>query len=224
MKTCPSILEPYAKNYILQIKRLSPYFQYFQIDIADDLLVDNKTASLEDLITQLKAEGTENFQDISFDFHLMVKDYESEIKKLEEIKDLIQIKNVFVHRAVVNNFAFDVMNFFSFPVGIALDPKDSVEDLKTNFTLEMIPVIQIMTVVPGAQGKPFEPDALNKVGQLRALDYRNKIYLDGAVNDKTLPAINALESKPDYVCPGSFLTKCPDDKLKERADYLLKFE
>ena len=70
------------------------------------------------------------------------------------------------------------------------------------------------------EGKPFILEALNKIEQLRQLNYRKKIFLDGAVNDKTLPYINSLKYKPDYICPGSFLAKCSDNELKKRVEFL----
>ena len=54
MRICPSILEYKAKDYLDQIERLSPYYQYFQIDFADGILVDNKTALLDDFINEIK--------------------------------------------------------------------------------------------------------------------------------------------------------------------------
>lgn len=223
MDICPSILESDATNYLSQIKRLSPYFKYFQIDIADGIFVDNKTAPLNQVIETVKKTDPAELRDITLDFHLMVKDYATEIKKLEEISGMVKIKNVLVHFSVVNNFGFDVLKFSPFSVGIVLNPDESVENLKSSFNLEQIPSIQIMSVIPGAQGKPFMPETLNKIDQLRSLDYRSEIFLDGAVNSKTLPAINEMKSKPDFVCPGSYLTKCPDNELKQRSDYLLKF-
>jgi pentose-5-phosphate-3-epimerase len=77
-----------------------------------------------------------------------------------------------------------------------------------------------MSVVPGVQGNPFLPNTLKKIEQLRVLGYRNKIFLDGAVNDKTIPFINKQKFKPDVVCPGSFLTKAKD--LEKNVKYLDK--
>ncbi len=76
-----------------------------------------------------------------------------------------------------------------------------------------------MSIHPGPQGSPFIPQTLNKIDQLRQKNYRKKILLDGAVNQKTLPQILNKKNKPDVLCIGSFLTKA-EDKLKERVEYL----
>ena len=75
-----------------------------------------------------------------------------------------------------------------------------------------------MSVVPGVQGNPFLPDTLKKIQQLRMLGYKPNIFLDGAVNDKTLPIINKLKYKPDVICPGSFLAKAKD--LEKNVEFL----
>ncbi len=224
MRTCPSILEYKAEDYLRQVERLSPYFQYFQIDIADGILVDNKTAPLDEIIDEIKKDGSRLDQKITFDFHLMVKDYETEIKKLEALKNVITIKNILVHFSVVNNFAFDVLSFSPFPVGIVLNPEEKVETLADKFSLQNIPFLQIMSVVPGAQGNSFISKTLNKIEQLRLLDYRKEVFLDGAVNDQTIPLINSLKFKPDFVCPGSYLTKSEGEELKKRVEYLKQYE
>lgn len=81
-----------------------------------------------------------------------------------------------------------------------------------------------MSVIPGAQGKPFIEYTVNKVEQLRVLGYRSNIFLDGAVNNKTLPIINSYKFKPDFICPGSFLAKAKEEELPKRVKYLLEFK
>jgi len=224
MKICPSILEYKAEDYFSTIKKLSPYYKYFQIDFADGVYVDNKTATLDEFLTFTGSVLTKDrsyLKETIFDFHLMVKDYETEIKKLEEIKNIINIKNVFIHYDLFPNYSLLTSHYSLFNIGLVLNPQDQVSDLATRYRLRAIPCIQIMSIVPGAQGKPFLPETLNKIEQLRNLGYRNEIFLDGAVNDKTMPIIAALKYQPDFVCPGSYLTKT--DNLKDHVDYLLQF-
>lgn len=218
MQVCPSVLEYKPEDYIHTINKLSLYYKYFQLDFSDGVYVTNKTASLDDFIKLIFIRNP-LFADIVFDFHLMVKDYEAYIKKLEEIKKLINIKNIFIHFDLHPKLKIK----YSFPIGLALNPQDQIDDLVTRYKLSTIPCIQIMSVIPGAQGKPFIPETLKKIEQLRISGYRNKIFLDGAVNDKTLTLINSKKYKPQVICPGSFLTKISNDELKKRVNYLLKF-
>jgi len=217
MQICPSILEPDIKSLLATIDRLSPFYKYFQIDIADGIYVPNKTVQIDDLIYYLSNQVTKLPTNFIFDFHLMVKDYKTDIKKLKKLKNFITIKNIFIHYSVFPN-PYPLIPNPSFNIGMTLNPKDSVADLTTHYPLPTTPFIQIMSVVPGVQGNPFLPETLKKIEQLRLLGYKSKIFLDGAVNDKTLPLINNLKYKPDVICPGSFLAKAKD--LKKNVEYL----
>ena len=219
MQICPSMPEPTMQALASTINRLSPFYNYFQIDIGDGIYVKNKTVQIDEIENGYKTIN--NYQSLVFDFHLMVKDYENEIEKLEKLKNKITIKNIFIHFDLYPNLSLITSHYSLFNIGLVLNPQDHVSDLTGHYALNDIPLIQIMSIVPGAQGKPFIPDALNMFEQLRKSGYRNELFLDGAVNEKTLPLIDSLKYKPDYICPGSYLTKTND--LKNHVDYLLKF-
>jgi pentose-5-phosphate-3-epimerase len=209
-------------DYVNQLRRLSSYYKYFQLDFSDGIFVEEKTADLRDVLDALSSIKEHWINELVMDFHFMVKDYKAEIEKLKVVKNTFKINNIFIHLSAIDDFS-DPLNYDDFNVGVVLNPENSVESLSKKINLDKMPFIQIMSVIPGAQGRPFIPETLNKIDQLRSYNYRNKIYLDGAVNDKTLTIIAARKNPPDVVCPGSFLTKCPDDELKNRYDYLLKF-
>jgi len=201
------------------INRLSPFYNYFQIDIGDGIYVNNRTVQIEEIMKNLNKFN--KLDNLIFDFHLMVKDYTSDIYKLNDLKKSINIKNVFIHLSAISNFMLQISDLSPLPIGLTLNPQDQVNDLVRHYNLSDIPTIQIMSVTPGVQGNPFLPDTLKKIEQIRVLGYRNKIFLDGAVNDKTLPFINEQKYKPDVVCPGSFLTKAKN--LEANVLYLRKF-
>jgi len=217
MQIIPSILEPTASDYQKTLLKLSPYFSHFQIDIADGIYVNNQTASIDEIIQILTDE---KFSHLSFDFHLMVKDYQTHIDKLEKIKNTINIKNVLIHFSLYPNYLLLTTNYPLLSIGLVLNPQDQVSDLADKFNLKKIESIQIMSVNPGRQGQPLLPETLKKIEQLRLLGYRNKIFLDGGINEKTIPQILAQKFLPDVLCPGSFLTKADKNDLPKRVDYL----
>lgn len=223
MQICPSMPFPNASDYVFQLRRLSPYFRYFQLDFADGALVEEKTAPVQAVVDAILKSGEASIIGLTFDFHLMVKDYKPEIEKLEKFQGRLRIQNVFVHFSAIEDFGSGFPKSEKFDIGLVLNPEDEVDMVNKSIPVENMPIIQIMSVIPGAQGRPFIPNVLNKIDHLRQYNYRNKIYLDGAVNDATLPQIYARSNRPDVVCPGSFLTKCRDTELKKRFDYLLKF-
>lgn len=224
MQICPSILEPTAEALVRTINHLSSFYNYFQIDIGDGIYVNNRTVQIDEIMTNFSL--FDNHKNLYFDFHLMVSDFESDITKLNLLKKSIQIKNIFIHLSVISDFSLwsseKILGLSSVPIGFTLNPQDQVSDLTSHYPLDTIPFIQIMSVTPGVQGNPFLPDTLLKIEQLRVFGYKSKIFLDGAVNDKTLPIINKLKYRPDVICPGSFLTKAKD--LEENVKYLEKFK
>ena len=96
-----------------------------------------------------------------------------------------------------SNLAIKPVNF-----GLVLNPED---DVAANWEIiKQFNAVQIMTIHPGAQGRPFLPEMLNKIDQIRGLGFSGQIMLDGGINDKTLPLIVSHPNKPDIVCPGSY--------------------
>ena len=81
-----------------------------------------------------------------------------------------------------------------------------------NYELRTMNCIQIMSVNPGFQGSKFLPETLKKIRALRQLDYGSDIYLDGGINERTIPIIKSQKDPPDFLCIGSFLTKSIDPK------------
>lgn len=220
MQTVPSILEKDIGSLISQINKLSFYFSRFQIDIADGIFVPNKTVQIEDILSTMKQWNSEAINKLVFDFHLMVSDFKKDIIKLNQLKKLFNIKNIFIHYSTIKNCKLKIADLSPFPIGLTLDPQDQIDDLVRQYDLNKIPFIQIMSVNPGFQGSPFLDKTLNKIEQLRDIGYRKEIFLDGAVNEKTIPIILSKKYQPDYICPGSYLTKTKT--LKENVKYLNK--
>jgi ribulose-phosphate 3-epimerase len=218
MQFVPSILETDINQFSYQLQRLSLYFNWFQIDIADGLFVPNKTIQIENIILAIQQFNNLTISNFVFDFHLMVKDYETEIKKLSQLNNKVKIKNIFIHASTNPNYQLLTTNYSSFTFGLVLDPADDIKTINQKYDLKNNPIIQIMTVNPGFQGSSFIPDMLNKVDQLSELNYKTNVFIDGAVNDKTIPLILSRKNLPDVLCIGSYLTKA--NNLKERVNYL----
>ena len=151
MQICPSILEPTTDGLLSQINKLSPYIKYFQIDIADGIYVPNKTVQVNEIVKTIEQFNNEPMKQCVFDFHLMVSNFESDIKKLNELKKIITIKNIFIHLSAVSNFELRISDLSSLPIGLTLNPQDQVANLTSHYALDIIPSIQIMSVIPGVQ-------------------------------------------------------------------------
>ena len=199
-------------NSTIFYRRLQQYitiFDYFQIDICDGIFVDNKTIQIE----ELDVKGWRLEVGKSFELHLMVKTWQDEISKIDQLSQLINIKSILIHLQVFNP-KYQIPNT-KYSFGLVLNPED---DVTNNIELiKQFPICQIMTTHPGRQGNPFLPETLNKIDQLRQLGYQGKILFDGAINDKTLPIIMARQFLPDTVCPGSYFHDTPVENFTKIA-------
>ncbi|OGK15143.1 hypothetical protein A2774_05655 [Candidatus Roizmanbacteria bacterium RIFCSPHIGHO2_01_FULL_39_12c] len=220
MQVIPALLEKNPADFISQVQKLQPFFKSFQTDIADGIFVPNKTVQIEEIEKYLTDRRSPVSDKLLFDFHLMVKDYESEIKKLSNlaIKKLMKINKVFIHFSLSPNIEYLISKYSYFSFAPVLDPEDSVEDLVKDNDLKLIDSLQIMSVHPGYQGQSFLPNVLKKIEQLRRQDYRKNIYLDGGINRQSIPLINSLKYRPDFLCIGSYLTKT--EPLEEKINWL----
>lgn len=98
-------------------------------------------------------------------------------------------------------------------VGIALHPDSSVSLLKS--VLRDIDEVMIMSVIPGAAGQSFIPDALHKISVLNATrkKYNLKfvISVDGGINNKTSQP--CWDAGADMLVCGSYLARAHDFPL-----------
>lgn len=216
MQVIPSIDVATIFDLSFQVKRLAPFYQRFQIDYADGRFVQFQTPPLQELL-----EALMEFNVMEIDIHLMTSDYQKALDVLELYKNKLKINLVFVHFGAKPPSDLIFNESSSFQYGLVLNPEDSVDAIRQVYPLEKIKGIQIMSVVPGPQGNPFIPESLNKIDQLRKLDYRSPIFLDGGVNFETLKIIKGRQNLPDFICPGSFFSKA--DNVEQQVKSLTNF-
>ncbi|MDO8497969.1 MAG: hypothetical protein Q7S61_05505 [bacterium] len=217
MKVIPSILTSSAKDSWTQVQNLLPYYSRFQVDIADGNYVPNTTCQIDELQKYFLDNAIKFPREVSFDFHLMVEDYEADMKKLVLFAKYITIKVIFVHVSLNFNYEKLSAQYSPFLIGLVLNPEDDVAIIKHKYDFSKIDNIQIMAIHPGMQGSSFMPETLQKIEQLRAANYRSSIFLDGAVNEHTLPIILEKKYKPDFICPGSYFSRAAnvEEKVKK---------
>lgn len=215
MNVVPALLEQDVEVQKKQLLSLSRYYSRFQIDIADNVFVPNRTTQIDELLNS-------SFFNIAggvlFDFHLMVAD---PIKHIEAIKLLPKkrVGTVLIHYSVFPSYSDLKRLYPTLRFGLVLNPEDEVSSVPEELIFHL-PSLQIMTIVPGFQGSSFIEKLLIKIEQARKRGYRGEILIDGSVNEKTIPIILSKEYKPDILGIGSFLTKASPKMLRERVEYL----
>ncbi len=245
MQVIPTLLTYTKEEFISQYTAFSRYYHRFQIDVADGKFVPNTTLQINEIVSifsplmGVRAEGLPTRahppirggalvgrmrgRDPStvnsiFDFHLMVNDFEAELQKLQSLSQLIKINVVFIHAARNPDLENLKTKYPIFSFGLVINPEETIETIMSKYDSSEIEHIQIMTIEPGFQGKPFIKELLNKFNQVKRINYKVKTYLDGGVNKKILEDILSIEFPPDYLGVGSFLTKA--ENLEERVKYL----
>jgi len=218
MQLIPTILEETPPGVVDQINRLSPYFSAFQIDVVDGIFAPNKSPSVNDLITSFKSLSFQTKKQIVFDFHLMTRDYEKEVTYIEALSDEITVRNILIHSDLTPDYLLLSKKHPGFVFGAVLSSEDNVYEVMKNYNINSLPIIQFMTVHIGFQGNPFIDIVLKKIEQLKKEDFRGQIFLDGGVNEQTVPIIMSKKYKPAVLCVGSFVTKT--DKLTEHVSLL----
>ena len=219
MKVIPTLLTTTKEECVREINLFQKYFDRIQLDVADGKLVPNITTQIEEIKTLILEKKVNISKKVSYDFHLMVRDYAPELKTIIELNQLgVTIGTILINAALYPNIE-DLTNRYEFSIGLDVFPPVQIDDLARKYNLIKIPTFQIMTVNPGFQGSPFLPNMLMKIQQLRKKDYRGEIMIDGGVNDNTITTIMNAQERPDFLCIGSYLTKAGTD-LKNRIEKL----
>lgn len=215
MNVVPALLEQDVEMQKKQLLSLSRFYSRFQVDIADNIFVPNKTTQIEELND---ASFFNMASGVVFDFHLMVSD---PIKHIETITHLPKkrVGCVLIHHSVFPPYEDLKKAYPTLRFGLVLNPEDEVSSVPEQL-ITQLPSFQVMTITPGFQGSSFIEELLIKIEQLRKRGYKGEILIDGSVNEKTLPIILAKEYKPDILGIGSFLTKASPKLMKERIQHL----
>lgn len=154
------------------------------LDVMDGKFVERKTFDHK-LVNKIK-----DLTSLMLDVHLMVKDpinviddyakagadiitvhYEA-CKDLEATLKLIKSKNVLA--------------------GVAINPKTPALKLKDILKTGLVDIVVVMGVKPGASGQTIIPGSAEKVAELREMDKRIYIEIDGGVTLKNVSILRKM--------------------------------
>ncbi len=85
--------------------------------------------------------------------------------------------------------------------GIALKMETPIEKLEPY--KDKIDLVLLMSIVPGFQGQPFLPEALDRIKSLKEKGWPVRISVDGSVRDSNARQI--VQAGADQLSVGSFL-------------------
>jgi ribulose-phosphate 3-epimerase len=176
IRIIPAILEKDVHEVQKKLEVVSDFAELAQIDIADGKFVASTTvapAALAMITLPLPVE-----------IHLMVQNPQEYFQTCAALK----AQRVFWHYEAVANMkaVLEKAGEFSFANGIALNPETPLDVLSG--VLERVDAVLLMGVTPGAQGRPFVSETIERVKTLRSV-FGGHIAVDGAVSEKNIAAL-----------------------------------
>jgi len=209
----PSILSADFSQLGNEIKRLEEGgADMIHVDVMDGHFVPNLTIG-PPVIKALK-----KYCSIQFDVHLMISSVHKYIEAYSDAgADIITI-----HPEATDNLENSISKIKSLnkKVGVSLNP-DSKIDLIVNH-LEKIDLVLIMSVNPGFGGQKFIPEVLDKVKQLKDIQYKKNmnfdIEIDGGINFDNCQS--AIEAGANILVSGTTVFKSNNGDIKKNIDLL----
>lgn len=205
----PAILVKDKKELINRLNKVKNLVDRVQIDLMDNKFVKNKTVQLDSLYG-LKTRP-------KLEVHLMVKepdDYIDDCKKANAWMVLFHIEACRDKKGADELIKHIRKN--KMKVGIAINPRTSISILKP--FLKKIDQVLVMTINPGFGGQEFIDSTLKKIRQLRAIDSKIAIEVDGGINISTISKAASFGANV-FVAGSAIFEK---KNAKEAIDALLK--
>lgn len=202
MKIIPGILAKTEKQLKEQLRKVA-FAKKVHIDIMDGLFVPNKTIAVE-LLKKISIKRKTQI-------HLMAKQPE------KYLSDLIEAgaSEIIIH-AESTKRANEILRFIKtqkIKAGIALNPKTKPAAHKK--TIKTADMCLLMTVNPGFSGQKFKPKPLEKIKQIKKMNSKATIGIDGGINNLTCGSAKTKGADFCIATSSCTLTKNPKQAYKE---------
>lgn len=196
-KIIPSIIAKNQRELDFRLNKTKKISKKFHLDIMDANFVKNKSLLFDFKIPKK----------MKYEAHLMIKNPKEWIEKNYKKVNLI----IFHFESLKKNEIKNLIKFVKSKkrkVGISIKPRTKVNEIK-NY-LKGLDVILLMTVNPGSYGAKFLPYTLKKISEIKKVNSKIKVQVDGGINDKTI--LIARDFEIDSFVSGSYLQKAKDIK------------
>ena len=176
----PSILTLDFSNIQTQCTKLQrDGADWIHLDVMDNIFVPNSTFDWQ-LVSQVKQAVT-----IPLDVHLMVVDPINVVDNYAKAGADIITFHLEAAKDVVATIK--AIKKSGCKVGISIKPATPVAEIEPY--LPLIDMVLVMSVEPGFGGQKFMPSAVERIGQIRALNHDILIQVDGGINTQTAPLV-----------------------------------
>jgi len=172
---------------------------YLHIDVMDGKFVPEKTIWTDE-VSKINTELVKHV-------HLMVLNPENCVADFVDAgADIVtfHVEATKKHKEVIKKIKEK-----NAKAGISLNietPLSSIKDF-----VNLVDLVLIMPIHPGAGGRPFDKKALTKIKELRKLRKDLDIAVDGGVDEKTGEL--CVKAGANILCSGSYIYKHEDPKI-----------
>ncbi len=155
------------------------------LDVMDGKFVENKTFDHK-LVSKIKDMTT-----LMLDVHLMI---ENPITKIENYAnagaDIITVH----YEACGDNLegTLKLIKSKNVLAGVAINPRTPALKLKDILKTGLVDIVTVMGVKPGASGQTIIPGSAEKVAEIREMDKRVYIEIDGGVTLKNVSILRKM--------------------------------
>lgn len=169
---------------------------YIHVDVMDGKFVPNKSFTIKDVV------NLSNYTCKELDIHLMVK---NPLKYIDEFS-ILNTKYITFHYEAVKNpiEVIEKIKNNGLKVGISIKPETSVNKIEN--ILNIVDLVLIMGVEPGASGQSFIDSVVYKTEILKRIreekKYKYIISIDGGINDISFEKV---KNNVDMVVSASYL-------------------
>jgi len=189
MKIVPAILAENFDDFTALLAQAESFTDYVQIDIMDGVFVESKSFPVEGI--------NEVATPLIFEVHLMVKDPLSTMSKITHRG----LRKVIFHFEAVTDHCTLISEIRrrGFVPGMAVNPETGTDRFEK--VIGSVDTLLFLTVDPCCYGRPFRPEVLEKIAEVKKAFPDKVIAADGGVSLENLKGFHDIGT--DYVCVGS---------------------
>ena len=198
-KIFPSIVADNQQELNRMLRKLKGVSNTLHLDVVDGKFAKNHSLDFPFRLNK----------SFKYNAHLMVKDPLKWIKKHGKNVDFYV-----VHVEVLKDIGkyIEETKKKKKKVALALLPETKVSSVKKY--LDKVDIILVLTVHPGFYGSKFLSSPLKKIKQIKKINSKIKIIVDGHMDPKTIKL--AKKTGADWFVVGSFIQKVEDVKKAVR--------
>lgn len=197
----PSIIAKSQKEFDGRFEKVKNLGNTIHLDVMDGKFVKNKSLLFDLTLPRKKYQIHLMVQNPGKYIKIIHRKAETIIFHLESCKNKEEVEKI-----------IKLINGKGKKVWIALNPKTSVRKLE-NY-IKLINGVLFMEVAPGKYGAKFLPKTLEKIRELRKMNKKINIGVDGGINDKTIG--KAKKAGANIFTVGSYLQKAKNPKKAMR--------